>query len=75
MLFRERAYWLFLTGRRHSDMRRLVRQYGRTTQQVFPSGQYPVGPSGTFGHDVVLPAPYLEKQHNSRYTGCINRGA
>lgn len=75
LLFQERAYWLFLTGRRHSDMRRLVRQYGRQPNQVFPSGRYPTGPTGVYGRDVVLPAPYLEKQHNSRYTGCINRDA
>ena len=28
-LFSERAFWLFATGHRLGDMRRLIRQYGR----------------------------------------------
>jgi hypothetical protein len=28
-LFRERAFWMFATGHRQGDLRRLVRQYGR----------------------------------------------
>jgi hypothetical protein len=38
--FRERAFWLYLTGQRLSDMRRLVRQYQRNPQTVFPTGTY-----------------------------------
>ncbi len=75
MLFAERAYWLFLTGRRHSDMRRLIRQYGRTTNQVFPRGSYPTGPIRVYGMAVNASAPYAEVQHNPKYTGCINRDA
>jgi len=29
LLFRERAFWFFLTGHRQGDLRRLIRQYGR----------------------------------------------
>ena len=29
LLFSERAFWLFATGHRLGDMRRLIRQYGR----------------------------------------------
>lgn len=38
--FQERAFWLYLTGSRLSDMRRLVRQYGRNPETVFPTGTY-----------------------------------
>jgi starch-binding outer membrane protein, SusD/RagB family len=38
--FQERAFWLYLTAQRLSDLRRLVRQYGRDAESVFPSGTY-----------------------------------
>src|ERR1043166_7244930 len=38
LMFRERAFWLYLTGHRLGDLRRLVRQYGRTPDAVFPGG-------------------------------------
>ncbi|MDX2059568.1 MAG: hypothetical protein SFV24_17285 [Gemmatimonadales bacterium] len=40
LLFRERAFWMFGTGHRLGDMRRLVRQYNRTSTSVFPTGNY-----------------------------------
>lgn len=75
ILFQERAYWLFITGRRLGDMRRLVRQYGRDKDTVFPIGPYPVGPAAAYGSDVNIPAPAGEKMNNVLYTGCINRDA
>ena len=39
-LFRERALWLWLTGHRLGDLRRLVRQYGRSANTVYPTGVY-----------------------------------
>ncbi|HKI94053.1 MAG TPA: hypothetical protein VJ992_02060 [Gemmatimonadales bacterium] len=70
MLFRERAFWLFATGHRLGDMRRLVRQYGRSADAVFPSGPYFKG--GNYGTDVNLPVPFAE-QNNPNFTGCLNR--
>jgi starch-binding outer membrane protein, SusD/RagB family len=71
-LFSERAYWLWLTGHRLSDMRRLVRQYGRTQETVFPTGVTAYGlPYGT---SVTLPIPF-EEINNPNYTTCTNRGA
>lgn len=40
LMFRERAFWLFNTGHRLGDMRRLVRQYGRAANTVYPWGPY-----------------------------------
>jgi tetratricopeptide (TPR) repeat protein len=70
--FAERAYWLWLTGHRLSDMRRLIRQYNRTQDTVFPTGVTGYGLS--YGTDVTLPIPY-EEVNNPNYTVCANRGA
>jgi tetratricopeptide (TPR) repeat protein len=70
--FAERAYFLWLTGHRLSDLRRLIRQYGRTQDQVFPTGVTPYGlPYGT---DVSMPVPF-EEINNPNYTGCTDTGA
>lgn len=56
--FRERAQWLWLTAHRLGDLRRLVRQYDRTADQVFPVGPTEEGePRGT---NVALPVPFQE---------------
>jgi hypothetical protein len=72
LLFSERAFWLFATGHRLGDMRRLIRQYGRTEDQVFPSGVYLKG--GNYGDDVNLPMPQ-EEGNNPNFAGCIDRNA
>jgi starch-binding outer membrane protein, SusD/RagB family len=63
-LFKERAYWLYLTSHRLGDLRRLIRQYGRTATSVFPSGPYFKG--GQYGTDVNSPVPQQE-QNNPKY--------
>jgi hypothetical protein len=64
LLFRERALWLFNTGHRLGDMRRLVRVYGLPVNSVFPSGPYFRG--GTYGTDVNYPIPFNE-QNNPQF--------
>jgi hypothetical protein len=64
-LFKERAYWLYLTSHRLGDLRRLITQYNRTPSAVFPTGPYFKG--GTFGTDVNSPVPQRE-QNNPNYT-------
>jgi hypothetical protein len=73
-LFKERAYSLWLTSHRLGDMRRLVRQYQRTQDQVFPTGAYPAPIGGTYGTDVNFIIPFDEK-NNPKFTGCIDRNA
>jgi hypothetical protein len=63
-LFKERAYWLFLTSHRLGDLRRLIWQYGRTANSVFPIGAYFKG--GNYGTDVNSPVPQQE-QNNPQY--------
>ncbi len=68
--FREKAFWVFGRGQRHGDLRRLVRQYGRTQANVFPSGQFFKG--GQYGTDVNFPVT-VDEQNNPAFTGCIDR--
>lgn len=72
MLFRERAMWLWLTGHRLGDMRRLIRQYGRTANAVFPVGAMARRPGESYGTDVNFVVPFPEK-NNTKFTGCIDR--
>jgi starch-binding outer membrane protein, SusD/RagB family len=71
-LFSERAFWLFATGHRLGDLRRLIRQYHRNQVDVFPSGGYLKG--GSYGTDVNLPLP-LEVNNNPNSHGCLDRNA
>ena len=70
-MFRERGFWLFGTGHRHGDLRRLVRQYGLATEAVFPTGLYEGGPS-TYGTAVVF-IPGNGESSNPNYKGCIDQ--
>lgn len=58
LLFRERAFWLFGRGSRVGDMRRLIRQYQRATESVFPTGAWHKG--GNYATDVNFPVPQAE---------------
>ncbi|MFN9088710.1 MAG: hypothetical protein ACK5W7_14435 [Gemmatimonadaceae bacterium] len=72
LLFEERAKWLYLTGHRLGDLRRLIRQYGRAANTVFPTGNLPAPLAGVYGNDVNLPIPFDER-NNPNFTGCIDR--
>jgi len=82
LLFQERAIDLFLTSHRLGDMRRLIWQYGRNSETVFPKGPYEpdnTSKAGTnFGTDVNLPIP-AEEANNPLFlkgsNACINRSA
>jgi hypothetical protein len=73
-LFRERALTLFGRGTRTGDMRRLIRQYGRTANAVFPTGAWHKG--GNYGTDVTIPLPQAELNNPTPGAGvCIDRNA
>jgi hypothetical protein len=72
LFFREKAFWQFGRGFRMGDLRRLIRQYGRTQDQVFPVGPWFKG--GTYGTDVNLPTPDTELT-NPNFKGCLDRNA
>lgn len=69
-LFMERAYDLWLTGHRVGDLRRLMRQYGRTRTAVWPSGTY-FKNNLQYGPQVAFPIP-REEDNNPLYSdaGC-----
>ncbi|MGH7562082.1 MAG: hypothetical protein ACRENB_13810 [Gemmatimonadales bacterium] len=81
LLFRERAFWMFGTGHRLGDLRRLIRQYNRPAESVFPTGPWFKG--GSYGTDVNLPMSFQELNNPNipsnaqTQTGstCINRNA
>jgi hypothetical protein len=75
LLFAERAFWLYATGHRLGDMRRLVRPlsqggYERAVDTVFPTGAYHKG--GSYGTDVNFPIP-IEEENNPNSDGCLDR--
>ncbi len=72
LLFREMAYWQFSRGHRLGNVRRLVRQYNRAANTVYPVGDHYRG--GTYGTDLTLPVPQQE-QNNPQWTGCLNTNA
>jgi starch-binding outer membrane protein, SusD/RagB family len=70
--FSERAKWLWLTGHRLGDMRRLIRQYGRAANTVFPIGPVATRSGSTYGNDVNFVIPFNETA-NPKFTGCLDR--
>jgi hypothetical protein len=70
--FAERAFWLYSTGHRQGDLRRLVRVYGQDISTVFPWGTYFKG--GEYSPDVTFPIPQSEA-NNPNYSGCLDRSA
>jgi len=84
LLFAERAKWLYLTGHRQGDLRRLAHVYHRDQETVwptgvivspaFPPGSYaPLAENGThYGADVVFGPDPNERSANSLYSGCYD---
>jgi hypothetical protein len=66
LLFRERAFWMYFTAHRLGDMRRLIRQYSRNTETVYPTGPYIHG--GRYGTEVVL-VPAQTELNNPNWGG------
>jgi starch-binding outer membrane protein, SusD/RagB family len=76
LFFREKALWQYERGYRMDDLRRLVRQYSRPQEQVFPSGNFTRNgtPSGQFGTQVAFPVVDDEKS-NPNFHGCLDTKA
>jgi starch-binding outer membrane protein, SusD/RagB family len=70
--FKERAYWLWQTGHRLGDLRRMIRQYDYDSEEIFPSGTYHKG--GPIGTDVNFPIP-IDEENNPNFQACLNRDA
>jgi hypothetical protein len=74
LLFAERGYWLFRTGHRQGDLRRLVREYGRSQETVYPSQGFSAQ-GGTYGRDVTMPITRQMEGANPFFKGCLHRDA
>jgi len=77
LLFRERAFWLYVTNHRLGDMRRMVRSaanggYGFAVGSVFPTGPYAGPGGGIYGPDVNFTIP-VDEDNNPNFHGCIDR--
>lgn len=70
LVYRERAFWLFATGHRMGDLRRLLRHYGRSQNDTHPVGHYK-GPQ-SYGTDVVFILT-LSEQSNPEGFVCMDR--
>ncbi len=71
LLYRERAFWLYLTGRRLGDLRRLMRNYQRDPQTLFPIGDYPFGGSYKTATSIQFKIEMLQR-YNPKITGCTD---
>lgn len=73
-LFSERGFWFYGRGYRTGDLRRLIRQYQRAANTVFPTGTWHKG--GNYGVDVNFPVPQAEQNNpNAAGAACIDRNA
>jgi hypothetical protein len=75
VMFYERAFWLFSTGHRLGDMRRLVRPtaqggYARPVNTVYPNGIFIKG--GLYGDALMLPVPF-DEENNPKFAQCTDR--
>src|SRR5712671_4640061 len=75
VMFHERAFWMFSTGHRLGDMRRLVRAttaggYGRADSTVYPTGAWFKG--GNYGDAIQMALP-VEELNNPNFHGCADR--
>jgi hypothetical protein len=77
LLFSERARWLWGTGHRLNDLRRLERAtgtrggYGRPDNTVFPNGLY-FKNGLSYGTDTNFPIP-VDEQNNPNFAACLDR--
>ena len=67
LLFRERAFWFWGTAHWLGDLRRLVKDYKRGAETVYPTGPYFKG--GAYGTDLVL-IPAQAEKNNVDFQGC-----
>ena len=83
-LMKERAMWLYLTGHREGDLRRLAHYYGRAINTLWPTGTISEPPYGDmfqtpgplngvpYGSDVVYAPSASERANNPLYGGCYD---
>ena len=74
LTFYERGFWFFGLGHRLGDLRRLVRQYARGAETVFPTGTFPKG--ANYGTNTSIPIAFDETNNPNYVQGddtCLDR--
>jgi len=71
LVLRERAFWLYLSGHRQGDLRRIARNDGRNPSTLYPTGIYF---KDVYGAAINFPVPKSEIP-NPLFRGCLNRDA
>ena len=84
LVFKERAMWLYATGHREGDLRRLAHVYSRNVNSLWPTGTIvapafpplydtPLPENGSqYGADVVFGPDLQEHVNNPLYAGCYD---
>lgn len=67
MIMDERVLWLYSQNTRLFDFRRLLRQYGRNAESVYPTGAYLK--AGTYRTDIQFPVPVDEANNPGAVEG------
>lgn len=78
LYFREKAFWVFSRGQRLGDLRRLIRQYNRSQENVFPTGTFHKNGNPPYGTDVNFPiatTSTIDEGANPNFHGCLDRKA
>ncbi len=74
LLFRERAYTFYMTGRRLGDLRRLTKYYGRDPETIWPTGRSEGQQFIVYGDNYVFVPEFeglgSETNFNPNYKGC-----
>lgn len=70
--FAERAFWLYASGHRLGDLRRMVRHYGFDEEDVFPTGAHFKG--SNYGDQVNFPIPE-DETNNPNFEQCLSTAA
>ncbi len=84
LLMQERAMWLYLTGHRQGDLRRMVRVYQRPKDSLWPKGivmnrtfppliNYVNATNQPYGTDYVFVPEQREFKNNSLFSGCYDQ--
>jgi hypothetical protein len=72
MHFEERAWWLYASGHRLGDLRRMVKYYGYDAEEVFPTGAHFKG--SDYGDQVNFPIPE-DETNNPNFVACLDGNA
>ena len=72
MHFEERAFWLYASGHRLGDLRRMVRHYGYAEDDVFPTGLHFKG--SDYGDQMNFPIPE-DETNNPNFSACLSTEA